>query len=92
MCVDVSFIKILIPAVLADMLLSSHPDCKDQSKGRGQVRCEDRIAKEGGGEEAPEGFKVDEAAAVSRGNGKGGKLINRGAVVNVLDGGDDLLD
>jgi hypothetical protein len=92
MCVDVSFIKILIPAVLADMLLLSHPDCKDQSKGGGQVCYEDRIAKEGDGEEAPEGFKVDKAAAVGKGNGKGGELINRGAVVDVLDGGDDLLD
>ncbi len=92
MCIDISFVKILIPAVLADMLLSSHPDCKDQSKGGGQVCCKDCIAKKGGGEEAPEGFEVDEAAAVGGGNGKGGKLINRGAVVGVLDGGDDLLD
>ncbi len=67
------------------MLLSSHPDCEDQSKGGGQVCCEDRIAKEGGREEAPEGFEVDKAAAVGGGNGKGGKLINRGAVVDVLD-------
>jgi hypothetical protein len=92
MCVDVSFIKILILAMLADMLLSNHPDCKDQSKGGGRVCCEDCIANEGGGEEAPEGFEVDEAAAVGRGNGKGGKLIDRGAVVDVLNGGDNLLD
>jgi hypothetical protein len=92
MCVDVSFVKILIPAVLTDMLLSSHPDCKDQSKGGGRVRCKDCIAMEGGGEEAPKGFEVDEAAAVGRGNGKGGELIDRGAVVDVLNGGDDLLD
>jgi hypothetical protein len=91
-CVDVSFVKILIPAMLADMLLLSHPDCKDWSKGGGQVRCKDRIAKKGGGEKAPEGFKVDKAATVGGGNGKGGEIINRGAVVDVLDGGDDILD
>ncbi len=92
MCVDVSFVKILIPAVLADMLLLSYPDCKDQSKGGGQVRCKDCIAKEGGGEEAPEGFKVDEATTVGGENGKGGKLVNREAVVDVLNGRDNLLD
>jgi hypothetical protein len=91
-CIDVSLIKILIPAVLADMPLSSHPDCEDQSKGGRQVHCKDCIAKEGGGEEAPKGFKVDKTAAVGGGNGKGGKVINRGAVVNVLDGRDNLLD
>ncbi len=48
--------------------------------------------KEGGEEETPEGFEVDKAAAAGGGNGKGDKLINPGAVVDVLDGGEDLLD
>ena len=92
MGVDVTLVKIHVPTVFADIFLPRCPGCKDQRKGGGGVRCEDHIAEEGGGEEAPEGFKVDKTAAVGGGSGEGGKIVCRGTVCNVLNGGDDHLD
>ncbi len=51
------------------------------------LRCGGR-----GRKESPEGFKVDEATVIHRGDGEGGKIVDCGMVANVLDGGDDLLD
>ncbi len=48
--IDVPFIKTLVPAMLADILLSSRPAYEYEGKEGGQVRCKDCIAKEGGGE------------------------------------------
>ncbi len=70
--IDIPLIEILVPAVLADMLLSSHPACKDEGKGGGQVRCKDCIAKNRGGEKGEEAFEVSNAAAVHGGSGEGG--------------------
>ena len=47
---------------------------------------------EEGKEEAPEGFKIDDTTAMSRRSGKGGKIMSRETVCNVLNGGYDLLD
>jgi hypothetical protein len=90
--VDVTLVKIHVPTVFADIFLPRCPGCKDQRKGGGGVRCEDHIAEEGGGEEAPEGFKVNETAAVGGGSGEGGEIVCHGTVCNVLNGGDDHLD
>ena len=54
------------------------------------VRCKDRISKERSREETPESFEVDDICGVVR--GVGGLVINREASVDVLNGGDDLLD
>ena len=71
--------------------LLSRPARKDKRKGGEGVRCNDCIAKERSGEEAPESFEVDDACGVVR-CGEGGQVINREASVDVLDGGDDFLD
>ncbi len=84
MCVDVCLAKTLVHAMLMDMLLSSCPTCEDNGEGGGQVRCNDRVAEEGGGEVATEGFEVDEAAVVRGGDGEGGKSVDHGIVANVL--------
>jgi hypothetical protein len=90
--IDVCLVETFVHAMLIDVLLSSCPACKDKGEGGGQVCCEDRVAEEGGREEATESFKVDEAAVVHKGDGEGGKSIDPGTVANVLYGGDDLLD
>ncbi len=72
------------------MLLLNRPACKDKGEGGGQVHCKDCIAEEGGREEATEGFEVDEAAVVCKGDGEDG--INSGTVANVHYKRDNLLD
>ncbi len=56
--IDNPLIETLVPAVLADVLLLSHPACKYEGEGGGQVRREDPIAKEGGREKGAEAFKI----------------------------------
>ena len=90
MGVDVALVENLFPVVLVDVLLSSHPACKDEGKGGEGVSCEDCIAKERSREETPESFEVDDTCGVVR--GVGGLVIDREASVDVLNGGDDLLD
>ncbi len=46
--IDIPLVKNLVPAMLADVLLLSHPACEYEGKGGGQVRCKDPIAKEEG--------------------------------------------
>ncbi len=41
MSINVPLIKNLVPAVLADVLLSSCPTCKYEGKGGGQLHCKD---------------------------------------------------
>ncbi len=63
---------------------------EDEGKGGEGVRCKDCIAKERSEEKTPESFEVDDACGVVR--GEGGQVVNREASVDVLDGGDNLLD
>ncbi len=90
--VDVALVKILFSLVLADVLLLSCPPDDDQRKGGEGVRCKNRIAKEGSGEEARECLEVDKAAAIDGGSWEGREVVNRGAAHDVFDGGDDCLD
>ncbi len=84
--------KVCLYGKFVSGLRQSAPACKDKGERGGQVYCEDRVAEEGGREEATEGFEVDEAVVVHRGDGEGGMSVNRGTVANVLYGGDNLLD
>ncbi len=64
--IGVPLVKILVPAVLEDVLLSSCPACEYEGKGGGQIHCKDHIAKEGGRGKGAETFKISNAT-VSRG-------------------------
>jgi hypothetical protein len=88
--VDVLFVEILVLIVGVDKLLSSRPACKDKGKGGEGVCCEDCIAKERSGEEAPESFE-DNACGVVQ-NGEGGQFNYCEASIDVLNGRDDFLD
>ena len=70
--------------------VSSHSARKDEGKGGEGVHCKDCIAKERSREETPESFKADEACGVVR--GEGGQVIDCEASIDVLNGGDNLLD
>ena len=92
MGVDVLFVEILVFVVgVYEKLSSSRPARKDEGKGGEGVRCEDCIAKERSGEEAPESFAVDDTCGVIQG-GEGGQVVNPEASVDVLNGGDGFLD
>ena len=82
--VDLLFVEILVLVVDVYKLLLSCPACKDK---------EDCIAEERSREEAPESVKVDDASGVVRScGGEGGQVINCKVSINILDGGDNLLD
>ena len=88
--VDVLFVKILIFIVGVYEHFSSRSAREDEGKGEEGVRCQDCTAKERSSEETPESFEVDDACGVVR--GEDGQVINNEASIDVLDGGDDLLD
>jgi hypothetical protein len=88
--VEVLFVKILIFIVGVYELFSSCSAREDEGKGGEGVCCEYRIVKERSREEASESFKVDDACGVVR--GEGGQVVNCEASVDVLNGGDNLLD
>jgi hypothetical protein len=88
--VDVLFVEILIFIVGVHELFSSRSAREDEGKWGEGVCCEDRIMKERSREETPESFKVDDACGLVR--GEGGQVVDREASVDVLDGGDNLLD
>ncbi len=90
MGVDVLFVKILIFVVGVYELFSSCSACKDEDKGGEGGHYKDRIVKKRSREETPASFKVDDACGVVC--GEGGQVVNREASVDVLNGGDDLLD
>jgi hypothetical protein len=85
-------VETLIPAVLADVLLSSHPACEYEGEGGGQVLCEDCIAKKGGGEQGAEAFKIRHATACCGGSGEGSQIVERQAVGDVPCRGNGHLD
>jgi hypothetical protein len=88
--VDVLFVEILIFIVgVYDFFLSCSAR-EDEGKGGEGLHCKDRIAKERSREETPESFKVDDACGIVR--GESGQVLDCEASVDVLDGGDDLLD
>ncbi len=88
--VDVLFVEILIFVVGVYELFSSRSAHEDEGKGREGVRCKDCIVTERSREETPESFEVDDACGVVR--GEGGQVVDREASVDVINGGDDLLD
>ena len=88
--VDILFVEILIFIVGAYELFLSRSAREDEGKGGEGVSCEDCIAKERSREETPESFEVDDTCGIVR--GVGGLVIDREASVDVLNGGDDLLD
>ncbi len=88
--IDLLFVEILIFIVVVYELFLSHSACEDEGKGGEGVRCKNCIAKERSREETPESFEVDDAYGVVRGEGR--QVVNCKASVDVLDGGDDLLD
>ncbi len=90
MGIDVLFTEILIFIVGVYELFLSFSARKDEGKGGEGVRCKDHIGKEMSREETPESFKVDDACGVVC--WEGGQVVNPEASVDVLDGGDDLLD
>ena len=90
--IDNPLIETLVPAVLADVLLSSRPACKYEGKGGGQVRCEDCIAKEGGREKGAEAFKIRKAAVCCGGSGGGSHIVDCQTVGDVPGGGNGHLD
>ncbi len=90
--IDNPLIDTLVPAVLAGVLLLSHPACKYEGKGGGQVRCEDCIAKEGGGEKGAEAFKIRKAAVCCGGSGGGSHIVDCQTVGDVPGGGNGHLD
>jgi hypothetical protein len=92
MRIDNPLIETLVPAVLADVLLLSHPACKYEGKGGGQVRCKDHIAKEGGWEKGAEAFEIRKATPCCGRSGEGGQFINRQTVGDVPGGGNTHLD
>ncbi len=92
MSIDNTLAKILIPAMLADVLLSSLPACEFLGEGGGQVLCKDCIAKEGGGEKGAETFEIRKAVACCRGSGEGGQIVDRQTVGDVLGRGNSHLD
>ncbi len=72
--IDDPLIETLVPAVLADVLLSSRPACEYEGKGgEGQVLCKDCIAKKGGGEKGAEAFKIRQAMVCHGGSGEAAK-------------------
>ncbi len=56
--IDDHLVEILVPAVLADVLLSSRLACEYEGEGEGQVLCKDCIAKKGGGEKGAEAIEI----------------------------------
>ncbi len=52
--VDVALVEFLLSVVRVDVRLPGRPCGNDERKGGEGVRCEDRIAKEGSGDEARE--------------------------------------
>ena len=91
MGVDVLFVEILVFVVGVYELFSSRSAHEDEGKGGERVHCEDRVAKERSREETPESFEVDDACDVVRG-GEGGQDVDGEARVDVINGGDNILD
>ncbi len=75
--VNVALVEFLLSVVRVDERLPGRPSGEDERKGGEGVRCKDRIAKEGSGDEARERLEVDKAAAVGRG---GGRAVRSSAV------------
>ncbi len=92
MSIDNPLVETLVPAVLADVLLSSCPACDYEGKGGGQILCKNRIAKKGGRGKGAEAFEIRQAVACHGGSGEGGQIVDRQAVGDVPGRGDGHLD
>ncbi len=88
--IDILFVEVLVFVLGGYKLFLSRPAREDKGKGGEGVCCKDHIAEERSREDAPKGFEVDDACGVIR--GKGRQVVDHEASVNVLDGGEDLLD
>jgi len=89
-CVDVGLTKTFVLVVVTDMVVSSG-SAREYERERGKrVRREDRIAEEGGRDEAVDTFKVDNSAGA--GDGESSECFCREAGLDVADGWDDCGD
>jgi len=85
--VDVSLTKTFVLVVVTDMVVSSGSAREYERERDKQVCREDRIAEEGGRDEAVDTFKVDNSTGA--GDGESSECFCREAGLDVADGWDD---
>ena len=71
--IDNPLVETLVPAVLADVLILSHPACKYEGEGGGQVHCKDHIAKGGAGKKELRPLRLERPHRVAAGVGRAAK-------------------
>ena len=87
--IDVLFVKILIFIVGVYELFSSRSARKDEGKGERESTARIALQRKGAREKLPRALRLMMLVALSM---EGGQVGDHEASIDVLDGGDDLLD